>query len=506
MTKKIIISVIIIGLISFALYRLLKKEETPFTLFEVVRGDIVQELWETGRVQKGERINLGFKNAGKIEEIYVRTNQEVEKGQILAKLEATDLNIQLQTAQNSLELAKLNLQKLLAGARPEEIKIAETQVENAKIGVEEAQKNLVDKLRDAYTKSDDAVRNYIDNLFLYPQTASLWLKIPVKDGSLRIKIEQSRYQIENSLNKWQISINALTPSNLLEPHVTEAKSNLNQIFDLLNNLALAVNTASANGISQATLDTYKTYVSTARTNLNTAIAALTAAEEKMKTSEAVKILAENELALKKAGARQIDIDLYEAQIEQARNQVRIYENQIENSILRSPVKGLVASVNKRKGETAMIQDTVISLLPAGPFEIVADIYEERIVKLTVGDPVKITLPAFPDKSFTGKIISIDETEKIINGVIYYEIKIAFNENPPEGIKPTMTVDIVIQTDKKENVLVIPKEAVRKTAGKTMVEVLVNGLIQKKQVETGLTGDSLIEIISGLNEGDKIVIR
>ncbi len=428
------------------------------------------------------------------------------KGQILANLDIADFNIQLQGAKSALELAKLNLEKLLAGAGPEEIKIAEARVEIARVGVEEARKNLIDKIRDAYVKSDDAVRNYADNLFLRPQTASLQLKLPVLDGSLRIKIEQSRYQIESALNKWQNSVNGLNASGVLNPSITEAKNNLGQIFELLNNLALAVNATQPNGISQTALDNYKTYVSAARTNLNTAITALTTAEEKLKTGEAAKTLAENELALKKAEARQVDIDLYETQIKQAQSQVRLYENQIENAILRSPVEGRVAAVNKREGETTMPQDTVVSLLPAVPFEITADIYEERIVKLAIGAPAEIALPAFPGKKFSGKIIFIDETEKIINGVVYYEIKIAFDEEPPEGIRPTMTADIVIRTDKKENVLVVPKEAIRGTEGKTTVEVLTNGLVREKQVETGLMGDSLTEIISGLNEGEKIVVR
>ena len=153
----------------------------------------------------------------------------------------------------------------------------------------------------------------------------------------------------------------------------------------------------------------------------------------------------------------------------------------------------------------MVKDTVISLLPDETYEVEVDIYEEDIVKVKISDPVKISLVAFPDKIFKGKVIEIDPAEKLIEGVVYYEVTIGFEETP-ENIKPGMTADIAIQTARKENVLLIPKESLQEKDDKTIVQVFENGEIKEKEIETGLLGDEVVEIISGLNEGEKVIIK
>jgi len=104
------------------------------------------------------------------------------------------------------------------------------------------------------------------------------------------------------------------------------------------------------------------------------------------------------------------------------------------------------------------------------------------------------------------VIFIEPAEKIVEGVVYYEIRIGFDEDLPKGIKSTMTADIIIQTEKRENVLVVPREAIKRVGDKTMVEVLGDGLIQEREVEIGLRGDDIIEILSGLTQGEKVILR
>ena len=97
MTRKIILVVIIVFILVFGIYQVfLKKEEPTFSLAEVSRGMVSQEVSETGQVQKGEKINLIFKNSGSIEKIYVKVGQDVKEGDVLAKIDIADLYIQFQ--------------------------------------------------------------------------------------------------------------------------------------------------------------------------------------------------------------------------------------------------------------------------------------------------------------------------------------------------------------------------------------------------------------------------
>jgi len=89
-------------------------------------------------------------------------------------------------------------------------------------------------------------------------------------------------------------------------------------------------------------------------------------------------------------------------------------------------------------------------------------------------------------------------------VVYYQVDIIFND-VKEGIKPGMTADIVIEAEKKENVLVIPRGAMKKRDSERIVKVFSGKNIVEKQIKTGLEGDDFVEVISGLKEGDQVVI-
>ncbi len=125
-----IITIILIGLVVCVYFGFFKKEKSECTVVKVVRGEISQEVSESGTIKRGEEINLSFKNSGRIEKIYVKVGDKVKANQILAKLDTAQLFIQLKEAQASLEVAQSQLKKLLAGASAEEIKIAQTSVSN----------------------------------------------------------------------------------------------------------------------------------------------------------------------------------------------------------------------------------------------------------------------------------------------------------------------------------------------------------------------------------------
>lgn len=219
-------------------------------------------------------------------------------------------------------------------------------------------------------------------------------------------------------------------------------------------------------------------------------------------------MAKDNLTLLTVSPRQEDIDLYQAQVDQAGAQVKLLENQIQDSVLRSPVDGQIIAIEKRVGELVQStsQDSVFTILPASPFEVKVDIYEEDIVKMSVGNPADISLVAFPEQIFKGKVVEIEPAEKLIEGIVYYETIVSFADIP-NRLKPGMTADLTIRTASKENVLTIPKSAIQERDDKVIVEVLNGESSQQKEIKIGLKGSNdLIEVVSGLEEGDKIILK
>jgi len=204
--------------------------------------------------------------------------------------------------------------------------------------------------------------------------------------------------------------------------------------------------------------------------------------------------------------KESEVGLYQAQINQAKAQIDILENQLEDATLKSPVSGQITKVNKRIGETVqpMTQDIVISLIPEEPFQIKVDIPEVDIGKIDLGNICKITLDAFHEIEFSGKVIEIEPAETIIQGVVYYKTKISL-EMEDKKIKPGMTANVSIIADSKENVLIIPQRAVIEKNGKKFVRVPLDTTFKEVEVQTGLRGsEGEIEVISGLKEGDRVI--
>lgn len=514
MTKKIVLIIIVIGLIFAAGYWFLREKEPSFILFEVIKEDIVEELWENGKVQRGERINLSFQSAGQIEKIYVQASQEVEKGEILAKLDDTDVNFQLQTARNSLELAQLNLEKLLAGSGPEEIKIAQKQAESAGIFLESAEENLKNSYQTAITALNVSYPQIYNAFDFAEYFVGEYVVIYDEEGRELMRLRDEIKNAEEEVKiYWEIARNSGADYQDIETAILKMINSLEMTFNSLEKIRETVDKSAVykNKISAAdknSLDTLKASVNSSLVSVIGFQQTISSVKLSFEAAKTKLQEAENYLALIVTGARQVDIDLYEMQIKQAQTQVRFYENQIEKLILRSPIKAQVVAINKREGETvqSMIGDVVVSLMPKVPFEIRANIYEEDIVKIKKEAPVKISFPAFPKEFFKGSVIFIDEAEKIIDGVVYYEIRIAFDREPPEGIRTTMTADIIIQIARKENVFVVPREAVKRDGNKEIVEVLKDNLIKEKEVEVGLRSDEKLEIITGLTEGEKVIVR
>jgi len=519
MRKKIIL-ITIVGLIIFAVYQgFFQEEESKFTLAEATLGNVVQEVSETGQVQAGEEIKLAFKNEGRIEAIYVRVGDIVPAFSALVKLETDQLNIELQSAQAELAVARAELNKILAGFSEEEIQVARTTLENAEQSLEDVKQKAEDDLNQAYQDALATLDGSYEKGWGALTTVTSIRKtyfVGNDQESIAVKEKENEIKVELAQAKEYITVaKASGASGDIDEALFQLKNTLNSIYNSLDEIRNMMETASykneVTDTDRDSLDTKKVNVNTGLTNIINAQQTITSTKisnkEKINTAEGKVQKARDELAVKTAGPRQVEIDLYQARINQAQAQVDLLENKIRDAVLRAPLKGQITEVNKKVGEIVqpVLGESIITLLPTDPYQIEVDIYEEDVVKVDVGDEVDIELIAFPGQIFHGKVISINPAEKLIEGVVYYEVKVNFEE-VPEGIKPGMTADLTIKTESKENVLVVPENAVKEKEGKQIVQVLKDKKVEERVIEIGLIGDNnMVEVVSGLLEGEKVII-
>ncbi len=504
------------AVVSFWVYQRYFKAEAPkFLSFTVIRGDITEAVKVRGEVVPQKDFALEFPFAGIVENIFVLDGQQVNQGSPLMKLETTDFKLEIKKLDAAMVQNQANLDKLIAGPIQEDLRVSETKVKNARASLEDAKRTIADKLHEIYTVSDDAVRSKIDQLFDNPQTANPQIKLLTVDSQLKSSIEFERMKMETTLKSWELSLGQLAPAGILTAYIETAQNNLEQMKSFLDKVALAVNTATpSSNISQTILDAWKSNIALARTNVNAVVVGLSATREKLKAAESNLLLAEDELALKRAKVRTEDVRIAEAKIEEIESQIAIIKEKIKKSTLYAPVPAKVISIGVEKQELSRPGQTAITLATSG-HKIQADVSELEIGKIREGDSkgqnngaggnkVSIRFDAFPDRTLGGKVVSVDAKEIIKDGDKYYRANIYLDSHGNE-IRSGMNADLVIFVSSKENVLKIPELAVYKKDDKKFVTLLEGGQQKEVEIKTGVSDGESIEIISGLTEGQTIVV-
>jgi multidrug efflux pump subunit AcrA (membrane-fusion protein) len=202
-------------------------------------------------------------------------------------------------------------------------------------------------------------------------------------------------------------------------------------------------------------------------------------------------------------------------IEQAQSNLSTawYSYQQASPIIYAPISGTVSglslqigsvinsqSSNNTSATTNKIANIKTDALPT----LSINLTEIDVPKIKIGDKATITFDAFSDKTFTGKVISIDMVGSVSSGVTNYPTVILLDTKSNE-ILPNMGVSANIITNTKDDVLLVTSTAIKTDDnGNNYVQIMKNGKPVNQNVEIGLSSDTQTEIISGLKEGDTVV--
>ena len=178
----------------------------------------------------------------------------------------------------------------------------------------------------------------------------------------------------------------------------------------------------------------------------------------------------------------------------------------------APISGKVTGLSLQVGSVLTSQQTtsgtdtaqkIASIQTDAVPTITVNLTEVDIPKVEVGNKATITFTAFPDKTFTGEVISIDTVGSVSSGVTTYPAVIKL-DSQVEKMLPNMSADANIITKTVTDTLLVPASSVQTKDGVSTVQVVQDNKITSVTVEIGESTTSQVEIISGLAEGDTIV--
>ena len=200
------------------------------------------------------------------------------------------------------------------------------------------------------------------------------------------------------------------------------------------------------------------------------------------------------------GGTQQSVDQLKAQLDAARTQ---YANAMENTVLTSPVSGVVTARNYDPGDMTGTQPvlTVGQLSPV--VKVIINATESDLTKITRGKQVNITFDALPDETFTGTVARVYPSIDPATRTFEAEIQI---KNPGERLRPGMFARVEIDHGAVNRVVVPDRAVVKQTgSGNRYVYVLHGNKVSYNRVELGRRLGDTYELLSGVENGDTVVV-
>ena len=228
-------------------------------------------------------------------------------------------------------------------------------------------------------------------------------------------------------------------------------------------------------------------------------------DERLMVLNAQISLAEEEVKLEEARWKN-DTRLQEAKVEKALANLLEEETQLSYATVTAPIDGVVAFISTQEGETvvaSMSAPTFVTLIDLKKIEVTAFVDETDIGKIKERQKVKFTVDAFPKKFFDAEVREIRPKAVIKDNVVNYEVMLEISKNNISLLRPEMTANIVVTTGIHENVLVIPRGAVKRFGKKSFAVMKIGGALLEKSIELGWRDGDLQEVVSGLNDGEEV---
>ena len=171
--------------------------------------------------------------------------------------------------------------------------------------------------------------------------------------------------------------------------------------------------------------------------------------------------------------------------------------------LTAPISGTVVERNATIGATVGSDANLFKIIDLSSVWIDANVFEKDLARVRRGQEVKVTVPAFQNVTFSGRVILISSVVNADTRTVQVRTEVP---NPGGNLKPDMFANVEIITDAHGSAISIPQSAVLDDGGKAIVFVAKGNVYEKRVVTTGIQSNDRVEILDGLQAGDKVVVK
>ncbi len=450
----VLLAAVIIGIVLYLRARQANPRAGIVTA-QVGRATISQTVSATGTVdaQTGAQVNIGSQITGRVKRLYVDIGTRVQAGQVIAELDLPDITAQYRQSQAALQVAKEAYAQQVSGVGFQRTTTA-TDISKAQANLATAEATYQQDAQTAGAQVSVA-RAAVNQAEATAQNAVVFLR---REQELNAKGYVATQDVDN----------ARAQANVAAAQLESARQNLQLV---------TTKTATA--------------LRTDRATVASAQAALLAARSET---------AQNTIKAQQVAGAQ-------AAVAQAQQNVAYWAAQYAKTIIRTPISGTITTLSTQQGETVaagLSAPTLVTVVNLDRLQVNAYVDETDIGNVRLGIPATVTVDAYPNVAFPGKVVKIAAGGTLQQNVVTYDTTIALT-NLHGQLKPGMSATVTILISRHRDVVAVPVEAVKYIGTTPVVYVIQGKNVTTRQVVAGISDDSNTEILRGVQPGDTIVL-
>ncbi len=411
---------------------------------------IEEVLTVNGSLATDSDVTVGSKSPGKIQSVFVQDGDQVSAGQLLATMDISNLLAQQAQAMAQLKASQAQLSQARNSARLAPAR-TDASVRQAESGVRQA-KALLAKA-EAGARSEEKA-----------QAAA-------NVASAKSNLETQKRELERV--KTLVAEGAL-PESRLDQQRNAYESALSQYQSAIEGQAITANVTRPEDLASA--------------------------REQVRQAEQI-------LASAKA-SKKLDVTLddqvaaAQAQVEASRAALGVVQQSIRDAQIVAPISGKVVGKPTLAGTVVGAGNAIVRLIGSAGVFFEAEVPSEELAKVQPGTLVKVAVDAYSDRTFAGKVAFINPLADSVGRLFKVRVQITGGE---QTLKPGMFAKGEIITKAVAKAVVLPSSAVVRRGSEVFVMVLEGGVAKKMPVKTGITKNSLVQVI-GIPEGVSVVVN
>jgi HlyD family secretion protein len=435
----------------------------------VKKGSLEVTVYGSGSLEPAATKNVYNEAEGKVESIDVEVGDTVKAGDTLLKLSSTDLETQISTLQSDLFTAQVTLSEVRDSG-------SNTYVYAPSAGTI--------KLIDGVDEDDDisVIMKTIGQLCIIS-----------RDDKMKIEFEplSGTYAVGNEVSVWIDDV--------------EVKGVVDQVDGLGGNISVTV-TDDDYDIGDAalvtTLQGEKIGEGVLEVNMPVPVTAIGGTIDTIYYDDDDSVASGARLFYVTGRIPSAELQQALYTYDEARTALNNALTDQQNLTIKAPIDGVITAVNASVGQLLEEGSTAaVTMQSDSQFNVVASVDELDIPKIEVGQEVNVEIDAFPGQTFTGTVTKISGVGTVSGGVATYTVTVAVDA--AKGLMDGMTASINIVTTDIKDALLVPVEAVS-TANNQNYVTLASG--QTSNVTIGASNDEYVQILSGVDEGDQVLIK